>query len=189
MEKRREPGRLAAGGAPARASNVARSRTCRDQAERRFRPRARRARSTALAALGAHASAETMGLGALAVVGLERALQRMASSRSAARTGAGDHAGGGQTSVGRPSAVARCATSSAVWGKSSTTPCRLQRTRCYVAAPRSAPAGTSANFPGGLSRSTAGRTGADTSRPISTPVDAPVDNDVDGPAWSGRTVA
>src|SRR4029079_6623570 len=76
--------------APARASNVARSRTRQIRRRDAFGPGARRApaqRRRALcaypagtqhgaAALGAHPEPETMGLGALAIVGLVRALHR-----------------------------------------------------------------------------------------------------------------
>ena len=150
-----------------------------DQAERRFRPRARRARSTARPPLVRMRRRKPW---VLARCGCS--VDTYASTKSlleaAARSPRSGTAGRRKPSSVRLGTFSRNAGRGL--GKTLAAPCdtRMPVLRC---APRSATASRS-DFPGGLRPDVAG-TGLDPSMTMSTPVDAPVDNE----EWPDRTPA
>ena len=138
--------------------------------------------------LGAHPDAKTVGLGALAIVGLVRALQRRAPSRrSRAARSRGPRGRRKRLSVRlRSGSAQRGAAFVTCLGKTPTSPCRT-RTPVLRCAPRSAP---------GLLSGSSGVSQLARAEPvqhiwaISTPVDSLVDK-VDGgredhPQWSRK---
>ena len=176
-EAQRRPDRPGARRARARASKVARSRTRqirRRAASGRGRggPEARRARRASASGCGSRGSC------ALAVVGLEGALQGDGLLEGRPRgPEQGSAAGGGATRVYRR-AASRCATRSRgpSWPREAD-PLSHIRSRCYVSTPRAAAAGRSRTSPVSLGLDPADAVGdcRAVSTTISTPVDAPVE--------------
>ncbi len=181
--KRSETGPARCRRARARASNVARSRT------RQIRPRdaSGRGRGGPAARLARPCvrirSAEAVGLGALAIVGLERALQATGLLEAAAR--------GPRAGTAREAETTQCTAPSPLRamrsvehresGETLAAPCRT-RTPVLRCAPRSAAAGRPRTSP--VCHSSTRPRPVHHIWAISTPVDAPVDN-----ATCGRLTA
>ena len=141
-----------------------------DQAERRFRPRARRARSTARPPLVRMRRRKPWVLARLRVLGWNVRFNEEPPRGGRARPEVGDHAGGGNRQVYGPDPPVRNA--EAALGKTPATPCRT-RTPVLRCALRAATA-RRADFPGVSLRVPADP--LTTSTTMSTPVDALVDN-------------
>ena len=146
-----------------------------DQAERRFRPRARRARSTARPPLVRMRRRKPWVLARLRLLGWYVRFNAEPPRGGRARPEVGDHAGGGNRQVYGSDGPAT-QRGARVWGKPPQ-PLVAQGCRCYVA--RSARRRSRrADFPGTSPR----EPGRPVEHPttISTPVDALVDNSGDG---------
>ena len=181
------PGRLAAGGPP-RGPRTSHGRERARSGGETLAAAGPAGAQHGTASLGAHPEAEAVGLGALAIVGLVRALQRKSPLEEVARgPKSGDRAGGGNDPVYGAARRAQrgSAHDVASLGKTPAAPCRT-RTPVLRCAPRSAAGRCPSSFRCVTARPRPNR--CNTSGAISTPVDSPVDKSaVDGKTTrSGR---